>query len=559
MTGAEESRAALVAMIEALRAAARSDAAVRAALVGLLREVLNAPPAEVSDGTSSARASIGGMAATAGTAETSARGADGGAESRDVRPGGPDRGGSGAGPLPGDAGVREGARHGPRVVHELRLGDARAEVVSKGNQVEKVVPRDSWDEPPVVSVPSRGDRMDGAGSDAPRVDLARVATRARLKSEACRLVAAGGSAAGLRDRLATMHDAGAQDDGRWMFQAVSESLRARAASAGACYDALAAAADLAGFLEKHDQLRAGNGLEHAFALIAQAQSAVKNFLDDADHEVDADQFGVFRWLRFQTGEHACRVLVHRYMRRDDVAPPEQAPLVREGIERELEAWRARVEVPKQIRIKTNKLRYELGRAADEPDAQERLRHWRTIDACVAALRELGQRERDVAAWFADVTLPEGFEPGPALAGVLACATRREQPSEAEDRRTWSSEVPRARGVLEGARLLVLCGNPNASMREDYIEAFGLAACEWPEIKDHKFPVSRVEASIRSGSVNAVLLAHGYTNHHHGEVADVCRGAGVPLIRLAANSGYGVNQVARAALEQIGPRPPHATA
>ncbi len=509
--------AALHAIIAALRDAARADAALRADLATLLREVLADAPATTTPITPTP---------VEPTPE----------------PPSP----------PTIAGVPQPIR-GPRVIHELKLGDSVAEIVQHGDTLERVTPIDppasraAPDEPPAVTIPK-------PGRDAVRVDLAKVEQRARLKHDACLRAAAGEPTADLLDQLRALRLSDEFDHGLWMCTWLNADERARAAQAAPCYAALAAAAALARFLESHDQLKPDNGLEHAFALIAQAQSAIRNFVDESRNESDADQFALFRWLRHQTGEACCRVLIHRHMRRDDIAPPAEAPRVAADLAHELDAWKERIVLPRRVRKLTNKIKYERGQADRASDPAETIAHWRTIDAVVTELRDLGVRTRDIAAHLVDAFPPDGFAPSPSLAETLDYQRRRDaRDDDQDDRRTWSDEVPRARELLAGARLLVLCGNPNAPMRDAYIEAFGLAACEWPEIKDHKFPISRVEGAIRAGTHDVVLLASGYTNHHHGEVADVCRQAGARLIRLPAERGYSVNQVAHAALEQLGPR------
>lgn len=518
--------AALRAIIAALRDAARADPALRADLATLLREVLaNAP----SDNPATAPANNPAQIADPTPAPASP---------------------------PTIVGVPQPIR-GPRRVQELKIGDSQAEVVLHGDQVADITPLcpPAPDEPPLVTVPPGArDHARESSREAPRIDLDKVERRARLKHDACLRAAAGEPTADLLDQLRALRPADEFDPGLWMCTWLNADERARAARAAPCYAALAGAAALARFLESHDQLKPDNGLEHAFALIAQAQSAIRNFVDESRNESDADQFALFRWLRHQTGEACCRVLIHRHMRRDDIAPPAEGARVAADLARELDAWKERIELPRRVRKLTNKIKYERNQADGATEHDERVAHWRTIDAAVAELRAMGVRTRDIAAHLVDALAPDGFAPSPSLAETLDYLRRRDaRDDETDDRRTWSDEVPRARELLAGANLLVLCGNPNAPMRDAYIEAFGLAACEWPEIKDHKFPISRVEAAIRAGTHDVVLLASGYTNHHHGEVADVCRQAGARLIRLPAERGYSVNQVAHAALEQLGPR------
>lgn len=530
-THAPQPHAALRAIVTALRDATRADPALRADLAALLRELLADSPALPT-----------------AAAEQPAR------EPAATPPDAP------APPAPAEpervVALPQPIR-GPRRLQELKIGDSHAEVALHGDQVEGITPLDppAPHEPPLVTIPPGArDHARDSSRDAPRIDLDRIERRARLKHDACLRAAAGEPTADLLDQLRALRHSDDFDAGLWMCSWLNADERARAARAAPCYAALANAAALARFLESHDQLRPDNALEHAFALIAQAQSAIRNFVDESRGQADADQFALFRWLRHQTGESCCRVLIHRHMRRDDIAPPEQGAQVAADLARELDAWKERVELPRRARNLQNKIKYERRKADDATDHDERLAHWRTIDAAVTELRALGVRTRDIAAHLVDAVPPPDFAPSPALAEVLDFMRRRDaRDDEPDDRRTWSEDVPRARELLAGARLLVLCGNPNAPMREAYIEAFGLAACEWPEIKDHKFPISRVEGAIRAGTYDAVLLASGYTNHHHGEVAAVCREAGARLIRLAAERGYGVNQVARAALEQLGPR------
>ena len=204
---------------------------------------------------------------------------------------------------------------------------------------------------PRVAGDDSGSR-EGARISAP---LSVVVTRARWKASACRL--------SIERRDARKNDSEKFDDSQ--FTSREASLRARlkslpdtstwmldtpfgkrAGEPGAfevpnevagqltqiahCYDSVATAAEVA--MELDESGAFANGPAPSFLyLMAEAQSALLQSLDDAPTRVDSDQRALFLWLKDQTTRY--RIYVDRFMRLDDPADPTTSADLQERLRR----------------------------------------------------------------------------------------------------------------------------------------------------------------------------------------------------------------------------------
>jgi len=440
---------------------------------------------------------------------------------------------------------------GPAVPTKLRIGDSNPlEVVTRGAGI--VSAREIAPEPAPPPPPARRHEEE----ELP--DLKRVAASALLKAEACARAARGENTGSLRDQILALR-AGEEafDGGLWMCSWLDPEGRARASKAEPCYRALAAAAELGAFLRDRDRLHPGEGLEEPFRLMAQSQSMVRNFVGDGRGD-DLDQLDMFLWLRTLTSEHRCRVRVDRYMRRNDVAPPEDAPGVLAVLASSFESWKTRLDGAKERRRLIGKVRHKAGLLAagslDTPTV------WKDLERVFGDLAAIGVRPGDpevVAALAGVPEVPAGFAPSEGLAEALRRAressnkhdTSTDESDGERDTDHSSPEVAEAAKLLRGRVMLLIGGEVKPLRREAIEKAFGLRELKWIGANMTDASTDDFEPQLRRPETSLVVRMIRFTRTNHGELLDLCKRYSRPFVNLPA--GYGVNQLAAEILAQAG--------
>lgn len=451
------------------------------------------------------------------------------------------------------------AIQGPKVPLNLRIGDSNpVETLVRGESVVGVRPASE----PIAEPPRLARREPPPPAPEPTPDLEPVARSARWKAEACRLAGEAAESTSSAAKLEVVHQKIAQQrraapigpGDLWMFDPARRRGGPRSMELAAqCYDNLAIAADLAEKLAKGGQLVPNNGLEDAFQAIAEAQSAIRGFLNENAGEIDHDQEAVFLWLRMMTGERRCRVHVQNYMRRDHVADGARAPELRAELESIAETWNRHIDGERLERRLLNKVRYKIKQARDTSgDDLDKL--WAGIDEVVAELVRWGMKPSNAGLREAlgGLVPPPTFTPGEALALALresARAAPTQQELE-EDDDPSTPEVALARQLLGGKRALLIGGEAREPQRLDLEQRLGLGELIWLSTRDHE-SVARYEDWIRRPDVDLVLRLVRLTNHAHGELQDMAKRHGKIFVNLKA--GYGVNRVAHDVLEQASER------
>lgn len=109
----------------------------------------------------------------------------------------------------------------------------------------------------------------------------------------------------------------------------------------------------------------------------------------------------------------------------------------------------------------------------------------------------------------------------------------------------SAEVQRLARLLTGRTVVMIGGSERPQMRAKIEEAFG-CRLDWLESQPHQSHYDFAPAIVRP-EVALVLLLIRWSSHSFAEVANFCREHDKPLVRVP--SGYGVNSLARAILDQ----------
>lgn len=457
-----------------------------------------------------------------------------------------------ASPLLGSETPAQEPIRGPKQVLPLRIGDSEpVEAVIEGGQVQSL---SAWNGPVAEIRVPQPPRMQRPPSDLP--DLGQVQQSASVKAEACRSPA-GPALDELRRKLEGIRADGLTPADLWMFDPARRDPQRLALGADA-YDALALAAALGLALDRSGRLRPGGQLDRPFALIAQAQSAIRRLVDEDRDEMDSDQFAVFRWLRTMTAEDQCRVRVERYMRRGDIADPADAPDLLVALRKELqpiEAEQERQRILGNLRYKANRL--ARGDRPREPEEVQRM------DELVRDLAALGERTSSERLGRALAPVLNAIGPERNISKEFREAltyARRRVESEARGDEPPSDTGPdpvvaeaasllRARGVR---RLAVVGGVDRPEQRHRLQRDFDLE--EVVRIEAHADKANAdIGARVRASKADLVLVTRWLSHAQVDAVLEACRAIGPPVVRLPYEAGLGSGRVAAALLEQLSGR------
>ncbi len=450
----------------------------------------------------------------------------------------------------------------PRATMTLRLGDALRAVPVVDAPQDQEAP---WPLP--AQTPARRPTEPGASTAPPAPDLTLIARRARLKAECCRWA--------IKRRKRVAEDAPFET----AIKPTDDELLERARTLPRCrvwpldpyltlpddetleqiaavYENLASAAELAQEIVAHDDPDTEIDYRpEAYALLAEAQSALRVQMEQLGLPRDTDQDETYHWLNRRTSED--RIYVPRYMRRADRADPAQWL----DLQQRIEQLRAQRETQRrelrQRRNLLNKARYHArllasGRTTNPEHDWQRIAE--SIDALVAGGMAPSNTElRDlVLPIFDDV--PEALEDhGPAgfvqvlreidryLASQRRTAGTRQPPAP-------SDEVRRVAELLRGKVVVLIGGERQPEAVERLKRDFELVELRWISTSPHQ-PLDNFEPQVARPEVAVVLLMIRWTSHSMGQIHEMCAKYGKPFVRLPG--GYGTNQIAHRILEQVG--------
>lgn len=319
--------------------------------------------------------------------------------------------------------------------------------------------------------------------------------------------------------------------------------------ASQCYRNLARAAEHAA--QVHAARAEAETLERAYALLAEAQSAVRALMRRLDLRDDADQFEAFRWLRLRTEED--QVYIQRHMRLNDPADPERAGELEARLHEARDAWDASRRAIEQRDRLLNRVRYHA-RLLREHRGEEGDRDWQRLYDSILELLAGGLPPSNVALREALLPIaedmPETLGTDPRFQRVLHeldryLASRELEPSPPVGERL-DEEVSRARALLRG-RVVVLIGGERRRETAARLERiFELAELRWINTREHQSTSDFVPAIARPETA-LVMLAVRWASHSFEDAADACARYGKAFVRLPR--GYGANQIAREVLRQ----------
>ena len=400
------------------------------------------------------------------------------------------------------------------------------------------------------------------GPPAAPFDPSRVATRCRLKAEACRWQFErrrridNGDDVSQEDR-ATLARLNQADVYAWMVS--PQKWRERTDDAfltvAACYEALAEAAEYAGLAE-----RLGQDQPAAMHLLAEAQSALRAAVEDyASTHRDEDQQSAFNWLR---RESEVRRVFLRHMQLDYPAPPDNHPDLRRRIAELRRDADARASRERQVDQGIKKISYhvqKLARTGDRPfDADDE--NVLSVCAAVAALLNGGMLPSDTRLREALLPVAARFpqDVPPPMSRALEAVEEYVEASEAEgDDEGESGDIESgeadplvadARSRVAGRRGVLIGGVPREAHRQKLQHGLGLAELDWLRVEHHE-PFESAAVAIRRPGTGLVMILTRWRSHRDGPAARaLCRELGIPLIELPR--GYNLRQVAHEISRQM---------
>lgn len=329
--------------------------------------------------------------------------------------------------------------------------------------------------------------------------------------------------------------------------------------ASQCYRNLARAAEHA--KQVHEARAEAETLEQAYALLAEAQSAVRALMRRLELRDDIDQEGAFRWLRQRT--EVDQVYVPRHMRLYDPANPERAGDLEARLHEARDAWDASRRAIEERERLLNKVRFHAGRLRDRRVGESE-HDWKVLRESIVELLTRGLPPSNVELREALLPIveeiPEALCDDPKFQRVLReldrfLASREMEPGPPAEERL-DDEVKQARELLRNRVVLLIGGERRVETEERLKRTFGLAELRWITTREHQ-SIRDFEPAIARPETALVILAIRWASHSFEGTADICARYGKAFVRLPR--GYGANQIAREVLRQashnLAARPP----
>lgn len=322
--------------------------------------------------------------------------------------------------------------------------------------------------------------------------------------------------------------------------------------------------NLAIALELADELSRGNRADHGlrsegFALLAEAQSALRAGMFETGLKPDWDQNDAFSWLRTRTSED--RVLVQRHMKLEDPADLANG----ENLGARLEALRDRLTDRRAVEIDRRKLQEKAryhGKRIVRNTSDDVRADWNTVIACVDELVRMGIPPSDLGLREVMVpiieALPEDLQVPVNVERVLESVDQYLGTQEAEIAasagagelrfRAPSPDVIEAASLLEGGVVVLIGGQRRPQSQQALERELKLAELRWIPAAHSQSHFAFEPAVARPDTV-LVILAIRWSAHSFENVKSLCDTYGKPFVRLPG--GYSPNQVSRQILEQAG--------
>ncbi|HVC94731.1 MAG TPA: hypothetical protein VND64_13610 [Pirellulales bacterium] len=288
-------------------------------------------------------------------------------------------------------------------------------------------------------------------------------------------------------------------------------------------------------------------------LVAESLSALMVSLDEVgirEADVNAAHGLLRHWTKCE------RVFLSRYMSKDEPADPNG---FRDAGDR-LSYLESCVQVAQRRESQRGELideAQDIVRSVLSPEVSDVAPVLERLEFVVAALVGLGVGPRDaklrkVVKPLCEHDLPEYI--GDLLKAALEAArTRAATDTIGADtalKRKWSDKVNEVRLIFNGKRVILVGGEPRAEATAKMADAFQCTV-------QHETPAAHssldyLEDAIRHRDTAVVLLLIKLSSKGYGpQLQQLCRRAGIPLVRLKA--GYGVERIAAEVLAQAGKR------
>jgi hypothetical protein len=399
------------------------------------------------------------------------------------------------------------------------------------------------------------EQPEAIGADS--IDLGLIATRATLKAESCR-IAIERNAFGSQieqdhpvlGRLEELINKAKSMRLCYLWAFNREKPRTEDAdleTIASCYEALSEAALLCQYTESDEDDLDRTQVEQAYALLAQAASALRVALENTWlTRPDQDQDEAFTWLQDRTFTN--RIHVDRYMRLDDPADPLQSPdllarfaQLNETIENQRKTANRINQIIKRIKYHANKLP-ESG-PGDEHDC-------RKINEGLDELMSHGierddQRLAHLLGTLDRESFPEQVCPHTWVSLKLDAVV--ESKPVKQDSRPESDAVFSVRNALRGTSMVIVGGEPRTEAIERIKKAFDLEEVHWVDLAEHGSSQS-MKAPIFRKQVRVVLALIKLAGHLHVESAKAfAKEARKPFVAITA--GYNPEQIADAIFKQ----------
>ena len=396
-------------------------------------------------------------------------------------------------------------------------------------------------------------------TEQPReIDLDLITRRSALKARACRLyIEKRNCPVELQDESAVikrMHEM--LDEAKtiqpcflWVFWQYEEQPdNAVLEIIASCYEALADAASLCKQVESRFLAPTQSEIEDAFAMFAQASSALRISLADTwlVRKPDQDQLEAHEWLRLKTFD--LQIFIERYMKLDDPADPADTPELVASITQLREALEKRKECSKRVDEIINKINFHIRKLPDAGFGEEH--DCRKINEGIEQLADLELSPDDYRLETILKTIdrdrfPQQVCPHPWISSLSA--TILEAKPAKQNGRLWSETVLRVRDALRGTTMAIVGGEPRNEAIERIKTAFDLEDICWVELAEHSSS-QPMKAPIFRPEVRVVVALIKLAGHHHVESAKAfAKDAQKPFIAITA--GYNPEQIADAIIKQ----------
>jgi hypothetical protein len=114
----------------------------------------------------------------------------------------------------------------------------------------------------------------------------------------------------------------------------------------------------------------------------------------------------------------------------------------------------------------------------------------------------------------------------------------------------ASEVQKVADLLRGKSMVIIGGEERHERTEEIKRSFGLAHVRWISVR-HSHSYRDFSPAIEAEAVAVVVLLSRFVPESFRKCKKLCKNASVPQVSIS--SGYGVNQLAAAILNQAGDR------